>query len=78
MYTKKKSSDGTVRLDFDKGHSAVIIPSKNDKTTICLSSQIGCPIQCEFCHTGKFIRNLTTEEITEQFTTCKSISQKLT
>lgn len=36
--------------------------------TVCLSSQVGCPLNCSFCATGKmgFQRNLTTEEIIDQ------------
>lgn len=36
--------------------------------TVCLSSQVGCPLNCAFCATGKmgFKRNLTTEEIVDQ------------
>ncbi|MFH1890361.1 MAG: radical SAM protein [Candidatus Kuenenbacteria bacterium] len=38
---------------------------------ICVSSQVGCPLGCKFCATGKqkFVRNLTFEEIMEQVTT---------
>jgi len=38
------------------------------RNTICLSSQIGCPMNCSFCATGKmgFKRNLTVTEIIEQ------------
>ena len=41
--------------------------SKN-RNTLCISSQVGCPIGCPFCATGKsgYIRNLLTEEIVEQ------------
>src|SRR5437879_136470 len=39
------------------------------RTTICVSSQVGCPIGCTFCATGKsgFDRNLTEAEIVDQF-----------
>ena len=38
------------------------------RNTVCVSSQVGCPLGCLFCATGKmgFKRNLTTEEILEQ------------
>lgn len=41
----------------------------DSRFTICVSSQIGCPMQCTFCATGKlgFIRNLSAEEIIGQF-----------
>ncbi|KKQ39464.1 MAG: putative dual-specificity RNA methyltransferase RlmN [Candidatus Magasanikbacteria bacterium GW2011_GWA2_37_8] len=37
--------------------------------TICVSTQVGCPMNCAFCATGKmgFKRNLTTEEIVDQY-----------
>ncbi len=40
-----------------------------DRYTICISSQVGCPMRCVFCATGKagFKRNLTTEEIVDQY-----------
>ncbi len=39
-----------------------------DRVTLCLSSQVGCPIKCLFCATGQggFARNLTAGEIVEQ------------
>jgi 23S rRNA (adenine2503-C2)-methyltransferase len=39
--------------------------NKNDKATVCVSSQVGCPIKCAFCATGqlKFVRNLSVAEI---------------
>ncbi len=39
------------------------------RTTICVSSQVGCPIGCSFCATGKsgFDRNLSEAEIVDQF-----------
>ncbi|MCB9362744.1 radical SAM protein [Candidatus Woesearchaeota archaeon] len=60
------STDGTIKLEYD-GYTAVIIPSKNEKYTVCVSSQSGCPVGCTFCHTGKFRRNLNSEEIIGQF-----------
>jgi 23S rRNA (adenine2503-C2)-methyltransferase len=47
---------------------AVRIPIFDDKYTVCISSQAGCPLACVFCATGKlgFARNLSTWEIVEQ------------
>ena len=63
----EKSKDRTVKFDFDKGYSTVLIPL-NTKKTLCLSSQIGCPIGCSFCLSGKrmFERNLSAEEMKGQ------------
>jgi 23S rRNA (adenine2503-C2)-methyltransferase len=67
-YKIQESSDGTKKLIFDKGYIAVIIPTKDDKNTVCISCQVGCPVGCKFCYTGKigFKCNLLAEEIFEQ------------
>ncbi len=63
--------DGTVKwlLKVDGGSAieAVLIPEK-ERTTLCVSSQVGCILNCSFCHTGKqgFQRNLTPAEIIGQ------------
>ena len=46
---------------------AVLI-SEGDRRTACLSSQVGCPLDCQFCATGKmgFIGNLTAAQIVDQ------------
>jgi 23S rRNA (adenine2503-C2)-methyltransferase len=46
----------------------VLMRHKNKRNTICVSSQVGCRLGCEFCATGKigFKRNLEPEEIIEQ------------
>jgi 23S rRNA (adenine2503-C2)-methyltransferase len=65
------SSDGTrkLRLVTRDGQSieSVIIPD-GDKTTQCISSQVGCAIDCQFCATAKMglVRNLDAGEIVDQ------------
>jgi 23S rRNA (adenine2503-C2)-methyltransferase len=53
----------------DKGAEieCVYIPEA-DRGTLCVSSQVGCTLNCTFCHTGtqKLVRNLTTQEIVAQ------------
>jgi 23S rRNA (adenine2503-C2)-methyltransferase len=46
---------------------AVYIPEA-DRGTLCISSQVGCTLNCRFCHTGTqaLVRNLTTQEIVAQ------------
>jgi len=67
-----KSSDGTLKflLAFkdEQTVEAVIIPAK-DRLTLCLSSQVGCALACDFCHTGTMglKRNLETNEVVGQF-----------
>ena len=47
--------------------NASIFP-ESDRGTLCVSSQVGCTLNCTFCHTGtqKLVRNLTTQEIVAQ------------
>jgi 23S rRNA (adenine2503-C2)-methyltransferase len=65
------SVDGTRKLALEtrdgKLIEAVIIPEER-RTTLCISSQIGCSLACDFCATGTmgFTRNLTTAEIVDQ------------
>lgn len=46
----------------------VLIKNSKGGYTACVSSQVGCPLNCAFCATGQngFIRNLSSEEITDQ------------
>ena len=66
-----RSTDGTVkgRLRADDGAlvEAVLIPEE-ERTTLCVSTQVGCPLACSFCATGAlgFTRNLTVAEILDQ------------
>lgn len=67
----ERSADGTVKFGFrlDDGHivESVLIPEP-DRNTLCISSQVGCAMNCSFCLTGTmgFIRNLSPAEIVNQ------------
>jgi 23S rRNA (adenine2503-C2)-methyltransferase len=67
----EESSDGTkkylFRLADGSSVESVLIPDE-DRTTLCISSQVGCAMGCEFCLTGTFnlTRNLTAAEIVNQ------------
>ena len=67
----QKSSDGTIKwlLKLSDGSEieTVYIPQE-DRGTVCLSSQVGCTLNCSFCHTGTqaLVRNLTANEINGQ------------
>ncbi len=67
----QKSVDGTQKLllgAFDGARiEAVLIPEER-RNTLCVSTQVGCPLTCSFCATGAlgFTRNLTTGEIVDQ------------
>jgi len=56
-------------FELDGGHSVeAVVMRYTDRSTLCISSQAGCPIGCPFCATGKFPfgRNLAAHEIVEQ------------
>lgn len=66
-----RSADGTVKYLYRAGEShfveAVYIPDE-DRATLCVSSQVGCKMNCKFCMTGKqgFTANLTANQIINQ------------
>ena len=68
---KQNSADGTIKwlLQFEDGAKAetVFIPEE-DRGTLCISSQVGCTLNCSFCHTGtqKLVRNLSSSELVGQ------------
>jgi 23S rRNA (adenine2503-C2)-methyltransferase len=56
-------------FELEGGHSVeAVVMRYSDRSTLCISSQAGCPIGCPFCATGKFPfgRNLKAHEIVEQ------------
>jgi 23S rRNA (adenine2503-C2)-methyltransferase len=71
VMTEHVSSDGTVKWLLDAGAGngieVVYIPEE-DRGTLCVSSQVGCALDCKFCSTGRqgFNRNLTVAEIIGQ------------
>ncbi|MCQ2738646.1 MAG: 23S rRNA (adenine(2503)-C(2))-methyltransferase RlmN [bacterium] len=74
--TKQVSSDGTIKylIEYADGECVETVLMRFDNRanlTACVSSQVGCAVNCSFCATGKrgFIRNLTYREIIEQVLT---------
>ncbi|MEE9451790.1 MAG: bifunctional tRNA (adenosine(37)-C2)-methyltransferase TrmG/ribosomal RNA large subunit methyltransferase RlmN, partial [Gammaproteobacteria bacterium] len=71
IITAKTSSDETqkwlLRLECGNSIETVFIP-ESKRGTLCVSSQVGCALNCSFCVTGRqgFSRNLTTAEIIAQ------------
>ena len=69
--TSKKSFDGTIKFAIQLYDNliveAVLIPS-NKRVTACVSSQVGCSLDCNFCATSKIkkMRNLESYEIFDQ------------
>lgn len=71
LLSEQISSDGTRKWLFSAGNNSAIetifIPETN-RGTLCVSSQVGCILNCKFCHTGQqgFQRNLQASEIIGQ------------
>lgn len=71
VLTRRESRDGTIKWVLRVGNGncveAVLIPDRG-RNTLCVSSQIGCMLDCSFCATGKqgFNGNLTTADIIGQ------------
>ena len=73
---KQVSSDGTIKylIEYPDGECVETVLMRFDNRAIltaCVSSQVGCAVNCSFCATGKrgFIRNLSYQEIIEQVLT---------
>ncbi|MDR1943839.1 MAG: 23S rRNA (adenine(2503)-C(2))-methyltransferase RlmN [Synergistaceae bacterium] len=76
-----KSKDGTRKYLIKTRDGAQIetaLIKRGDRTTACLSTQAGCPIDCPFCATGGagFERNLSAGEIASQFAVMEKILGK--
>ena len=81
---RQVSDDGTVKLRWrlHDGHlvESVLIPvMRDDRYTVCVSSQVGCSLTCSFCATGKMkrVRNLTASEIYDQVRLVDAICQSM-
>lgn len=74
IYQRSQAPDATVKYLLQLADGQIIetvgIPT-TQRLTVCVSSQVGCPMACDFCATGKggFSRNLTTAEIVDQVLT---------
>ncbi|MEK6599383.1 MAG: 23S rRNA (adenine(2503)-C(2))-methyltransferase RlmN [Deltaproteobacteria bacterium] len=71
VFASEKSKDGTIKLLIeleDKNFIECVLIPEEDRLTLCISSQAGCPLDCGFCMTGKggFIRNLKSSEMVDQ------------
>jgi 23S rRNA (adenine2503-C2)-methyltransferase len=77
IHQRSAAPDGTIKyllqLADDQIIEAVGIPS-GQRLTVCVSSQVGCAMACNFCATGKggFTRNLQVHEIVDQVLTVQS------
>ena len=69
---EERASDGTRKFLIEMRDGACVeaaLLKHGERLTACISSQVGCPVGCPFCHTGSggFERNLTAGEICGQF-----------
>ena len=66
---RNTATDGTIKFGFalHDNHviESVLIPMEAGKKTFCISSQVGCAMECKFCNTARMglLRNLTASEI---------------
>ena len=81
IHTTIESEDQTIKVAFKLEDNeiieGVIIPASS-RLTACISTQVGCPVNCNFCATGKmgFKRNLTSAEIYAQFVLLNNMALK--
>ncbi|MFA6235149.1 MAG: 23S rRNA (adenine(2503)-C(2))-methyltransferase RlmN [Bacteroidota bacterium] len=85
---EQRSKDGTrkylLRLEDGRDIETVLIPSESEdegqprRLTICVSTQVGCPLDCKFCATAsmKLKRNLTPGEIFGQYLAVQQRSEQ--
>ncbi len=85
---QQQSSDGTqkflLKVDNEALIETVLIPAESDepgepkRLTLCVSTQVGCPLDCVFCATAsmKLKRNLTTGEIVGQYLIIQKLVDK--
>jgi 23S rRNA (adenine2503-C2)-methyltransferase len=86
--SKNESSDGTTKFLFKLNDGlaieSVLIPPERKspdaatRLTLCVSTQVGCPLDCKFCATGTmgFTRNLSTGEIVDQVLQVQRITNR--
>ncbi len=78
IHYQAESKDGTIKFLLRLKDGSIIetvgIPSEK-RLTVCVSSQVGCPMACDFCATGKggFKRNLERHEIVDQVLTVQEV-----
>jgi 23S rRNA (adenine2503-C2)-methyltransferase len=81
LHYRSEAPDGTVKFLLRLSDGQIIetvgIPTEK-RLTVCVSSQVGCPMACDFCATGKggFMRNLAPHEIIDQVLTVQDDFQQ--
>ncbi len=81
IYLHKQTRDGTEKFLLKLADGEIVetvgIPTSK-RLTVCVSTQVGCPMACDFCATGKggFRRNLAKHEIIDQVLTAQEVMQQ--
>jgi len=80
---KLQDQDGTVKFLFelpDGNKIESVLLTDNSRKTVCVSTQVGCRMGCEFCATGliNFRRNLNAGEIADQVNQAAYLSDRIT
>lgn len=81
IHYRSVAADGTVKYLLQLGDGQIVetvgIPS-DKRLTVCVSTQVGCPMACDFCATGKggYKRNLERHEIVDQVLTVQEDFQQ--
>lgn len=78
VVARRESSDGTTKLLLawpDGATSECVVIPDGSRRTVCVSTQVGCPVRCAFCASGLegMQRNLTAAEIVEQVLRARQI-----
>ena len=79
IHSQMSGADGSTKLllESERGFIEAVILRYDGRTSLCVSSQVGCKLACTFCQTGKlgFVRHLTAAEILAQFAIADQIVQ---
>ncbi|MCX8036229.1 MAG: 23S rRNA (adenine(2503)-C(2))-methyltransferase RlmN [Candidatus Sumerlaeia bacterium] len=75
---RRDSADGSIKLILalaDGARIESVLMHDEDRRTLCISSQVGCPLGCLFCMTGQggFVRNCTADEIVGQYLAARQL-----
>ena len=68
IFQEQKTEKAILESKIDQKKMETVLLRHQNRTTVCVSTQIGCACGCKFCETGKMglIRNLSSREIVEQ------------
>ena len=81
LIEEQQSTDKTIKCKLqlhDGNHIEMALIPSGKRTTVCISTQVGCALKCAFCATGTmgFVRNLSTFEMYEQVFLANNLAQQ--